>query len=117
MGKLSNFANVCIENLFLSKTLALEEENMTGVFSKQMQLSSLESKIKNFINLHPNGSFNIRVFDEETEIPVDLVIINCPTEVIRYEYILEIDPSWSDFTAIQLSESKEHKIVLKPADL
>jgi len=117
MGELSLLTNQMLDNFFVAKTLALEESNLRGAFSKQMHIDNLQSEAKTFIKLHPKGRFIIKAYDEETNEPSMLIITNCPAELVKYDYIIELDPTWTSFRAEQINESGTHKILLRIVSL
>ena len=116
MGKLSKFAEQCLDNFFIGKVLALEEQNPRGAFSNQMRLDTLLSEIKTFIELRPSGAFHVRVYDEIDENendPVTLHIMNCARDDVKFEYLIIIDPNWNGYRGDQIDETGDHRVNVK----
>ena len=110
---LSKLGKENLDNFFMSKMLALEENGSRGVFSRQIGLRKLQNRVETFIHLNPRGSFEIETRDEETGQPTILILVNCAEDQIRYNYKIKINSAWTDCITTQLSESGKYSIELK----
>ena len=107
---LSELGAQALDNFFMAKELALEESPVMGAYSKQMGLQKLQTEIETFIKLTPHGRFQITARDEKNRQPVILVVTNCPEELVRNDFEITINPTWSMCDFEQLSASKSQRI-------
>ena len=111
-SKLSKFSRIAVQNLFYSKITALEESELKGVGSKIMLIDEAETELQMFMEKQPRSKFHILSEDENGEI-MELVVMNCPEEVVRNEFEIKIDPYWVGWEAQQYSIDKQDKLIVK----
>lgn len=97
---LTDISKIALENLFYAKILALEQDGAKGSISKINQLDTMLSEIITFIHLHPRARFHISCFGEE-DIPTKLIVVNTTEDLVRNEYDIKINPSWTGFDIFQ----------------
>jgi len=107
---LSKLGKENLDNFFMSKMLALEEDGSKGVFSRQIGLQTLQNEVEVFIKLHPKSQFELVARDVETGQPSILVLINCSEEEVRNHYKIEINLAWTGCITTQSSESGKYSI-------
>jgi len=109
-AELTDFSRVAVENLFYAKILALEDDKGRGAYSKIEALDLLQKELQLFITLHPRGRFHINTYDNKSE--VTLIVMNCPTDLVRNEYEVKVDSDWVGFIVNQLNEDATARVVI-----
>jgi hypothetical protein len=68
VSTLNKEAQLLLRNLFYNRLVQLEtKSNESIVFSKQMEIKKLQDQVERFIETNPDGKFEIRVLEKNTE--------------------------------------------------